>query len=137
MSPFIHKCRPCQRKQFPLEHSSSMSVADRLSVRNLALLLRWLVAGANLRANYFSRDDDLNAPVLLSASCSVITCNLIRLPVSDGGNRGWVNPLVYEICPDRGSPILRECLIVCIASNAVRVPFNLQLQPRMSDNDAG
>jgi hypothetical protein len=44
---------------------------------HLALLLPRLIAGANLRTNYFSGDDDLNASVLLPASRGVITCHRI------------------------------------------------------------
>jgi hypothetical protein len=74
---------------------------------------------SNLGADYFTGDDEFNAPILLAASGRIIACHLVWFPISDRCNRGWVDGLIYQIRPNWIGAIFRERLVECIAPDSI------------------
>src|SRR5258708_167120 len=68
-------------------------------------------------------------------SARIVPRHWLRLPESTRGNRRSRHALLRKKIPHRIRPPLRKRLVEFIASHAVRVPFNLQVQPRMRQHN--
>src|SRR5262249_20646580 len=83
------------------------------------------------------RDDDFYAAILLPAFGSAVIGYWHGLPESRGSDGAGIETLIDQVLPHGLRALLGKRLIEGIAADIVRVPFNLQIQPRMRQHDAG
>src|ERR1700681_1264238 len=88
---------------------------------------RWRsrVAGAS---NRVARKHQFHAPVLLTAFCRIVGGNRFALAKPPILNRAGRNPLLHKVVADRLSPVLRQFLIIFVASDTVGVSFHSDMQ---------
>src|ERR1700730_18196458 len=102
-------------------------------------LLRWLSPGlaADLRANYFSANDDFHASIFLTPGCSRIISDRHILTEAGRGDGIHIHALLHEIIANSHCSLFRKFLVEGGRASGIGVPFHLQFQSWIGEHNAG
>src|SRR3954453_8615523 len=92
---------------------------------------------ADLRADNIAGNHQFHAPILLAALRGVVGSHRLSFAETLGRHRGGGHTLLGQIVADRLAAMLGKLLVVVVATDAIGVTFDVELEAGMTGDDAG